>query len=166
MSALPRLIRPLDPKADLEAVEALYAQAAAFWIMTDRRPPDRHKAEAFFIDTPPGCDPAASHRLGLFEHSDLAGVAELSFGFPEPDSAYLGLMVLAPARRGRGLGRAFLQHLETLARNRGSSQLFLAVLEENQAGRAFWQAQGFAETGLIRHDAETGHTLHRLVKPL
>ena len=166
MSALPPLIRPLDPSADLAAVEALYQAAAAFWQMTDRRPPNRQKAEAFFVDTPPGCDPAASHRLGLFEHYDLTGVAEMAFGFPNSNSAYLGLMVLAPSARERGLGRAFLHHLETLARAKACPELFLAVLEENQAGRGFWKAQGFAPTGLSRHDAETGHTLHRLVKPL
>lgn len=166
MSASAPLIRPLDPLADLAAVEALYAQAAAFWVMTDRKPPDRQKAMDFFHDTPPGCDPAASSRLGLFEQGELVGVAELSFGFPEPDSAYLGLMVFAPAKRGRGLGAALLSHVEGLARAKGCPQIFLAVLEENRAGRAFWERQGFQPTGLFRHDDETGHTLHRLVKPL
>lgn len=161
-----QLIRTLDPVSDLAAVEALYAEASEFWMMTDRTPPDRQKAVDFFHDTPPGCDPAASHRIGFFEHSDLNGVAELAFGFPEPNSAYLGLMVLAPKVRGRGLGKAFLAHVETLARARQCPQLFLAVLEENHAGRAFWESQGFRATGLSGHDAKTGHTLYRLVKTL
>lgn len=161
-----RLIRPLDPGADLDRVAELYTAAADFWTLTDRKPPDLAKARAFFTDGPPGCDPAASHRLGLFESGRLLGVAELSFGFPKPEDAYLGLMVFAPEARGQGLGPFFLQKCEDLARVRSCPQLFLAVLEENAKARAFWERQGFRATGLSGHDEETGHTLHRLEKTL
>jgi GNAT superfamily N-acetyltransferase len=160
------LIRDLDPHLDLGAVEALYLDAAAFWIMSDRKPPDRAKAEAFFIDCPPGCDPALSQRLGLFENDRLIGVAELSFGFPESNDAYLGLMLLAPAARGRGLGGWLVTRIEERARKQGSHRLCLGVLEENTAGRAFWDRQGFVPTGVSRFDEETGHLIHRLQKPV
>lgn len=160
------LIRALDAVADLDAVAALYAEAADFWIMSDRKAPDRQKAGEFFTDGPPGCDPALSHRLGMFEGGRLVGVAELSFGFPEASDAYLGLMMFAPAARGRGFGPVFLAEVERLARLRGSPRLYLAVLEENARGWAFWQAQGFAPTGLSRDDAETGHRVHRFLKAL
>jgi GNAT superfamily N-acetyltransferase len=161
---LPPLIRPLDPIADLNAVEGLYARAADYWLLADRRPPDRQKAAEFFTDTPPGCDPAASHRLGLFQDGTLVGVAELSFGFPLPEDAYLGLMLLDATRRGQGLGAVFLAEVQ--ARAAPCPRLYLAVLQANPRGRAFWQRHGFTDTGLCGHDAETGHTLHRLVKPL
>lgn len=161
-----RLIRTLDPLADLGRVAALYAEAADFWILTDRKPPDLDKARGFFTDGPPGCDPAGSYRLGLFESDGLVGVAELSFGFPKSEDAYLGLMVFAPAARGRGLGPWFLSHCEDLARGRGCPRLYLAVLEENARAAAFWQRQGFRPTGLSGHDEVTGHTLQRLEKVL
>lgn len=161
-----RLIRALDPVADLDRVAALYAAAADFWTMTDRKPPGLDKARGFFTDGPPGCDPAASHRLGLFERGRLLGVAELSFGFPKPEDAYLGLMVFAPEARGRGLAPEFLNQCEELARGRGCPRLYLAVLEENARAAAFWQRQGFRPTGLSGYDDETGHRLHRLEKVL
>ena len=43
------------------------------------------QAQDFFTDAPPNCDPAQSDRLGLFVNQRLSGVAELSYGFPEPD---------------------------------------------------------------------------------
>ena len=158
------LIRPLDPVTDLDAVEGLYSRAADFWILADRRPPDRHKAAAFFTDTPPGCDPAASHRLGLFQAGTLVGVAELSFGFPLAEDAYLGLMLLDATQRGQGLGALFLAQVQ--ARAAPCQRLYLAVLQDNPRGRAFWESHGFTDTGLSGHDADTGHTLHRMVKPL
>lgn len=161
-----RLIRQLDPVADVNAVEALYDRASAFWVMSDRKPPGPEKAAEFFTDCPPGCDPAQSHRLGFFGQDLLIGVAELSFGFPKPEDGYLGLMLFDPSVRGRGLGRIFLAEVERRARARGCPQLLLAVLEENAAGWRFWEAQGFATTGLSRLDDETGHRVHRFSKPL
>ncbi len=160
------LIRPLDPIVDLPLIEALYAEATEFWQMTDRKPPTAETAAAFFTDGPPGCDPAKSHRLGLFEGDQLGGVAELSFGFPAPQDAYLGLMLLAPRTRGQGYGAAFLAHIEALARAAQAPQLFLAVLAENSKGRAFWDREGFVPTGQSRYNDVTDHWIHRLVKPL
>lgn len=160
------MIRPLDPRADLPLVAKFCTEAADYWLLADRRAPDAAKAAAFFTDSPPGCDPARSHRLGLFADGTLAGVAELSFGFPEPADAYLGVMLLAPRLRGRGHGAAFLVHVETLARAASARLLYLAVLDENPRGRAFWQRHGFHPTGMRRQDTETGHWLERMVKPL
>lgn len=160
------LIRALDPLADLDAVEALYARAADYWILADRRAPDRQKACDFFTDTPPGCDPMLSHRLGVFVDGGLMGVAELSFGFPAPGDANLGLQILAPEARGRGLGRGLLAEVEARARAAGAEVLYLAVLADNPRGWAFWAREGFRDTGLSRHDDETGHVLHRLSKGL
>ena len=159
-------IRPLDPAADLPLVEGFYAEAPGYWLFAEGRAPDAAKAAAFFTDGPPGCDPARSHRLGLFDGDGLGGVAELSIGFPAPEDAYLGLMILAPGLQGRGHGARLLGHVETLARAAGAPRLYLAVLEANPRARAFWQREGFVATGLSRHDPASGHTVHRLVKPL
>ena len=96
----------------------------------------------------------------------MAGVAELYFGFPTPQDAYLGLMLFSGKARGLGLGHAFLFHIEALAKGRGSACLYLGVLAENPRGRAFWEREGFVDTGLSRVDDETGHKLSRLGKVL
>jgi GNAT superfamily N-acetyltransferase len=159
-------IRPLDPLTDLGLVERFYREAPDYWLFAEGKPPDAAKAAAFFTDGPPGCDPSRSHRLGLFDGGRLSGVAELSFGFPLPEDAYLGLMMLAPWAQGRGHGARFLAHVETLARAADAPRLYLAVIAANIRGRAFWEREGFTATGLSGRDPDTGHTLHRLVKPL
>jgi GNAT superfamily N-acetyltransferase len=173
-----RVIRDLAP-SEAPLVARFYAQAPDYWLLAEGAcDPDRQAAE-FFTDAPPGCDPAASHRLGLFlpepgsapgvgdgAEGRLSGVAELSFGFPEPRDAYLGLMLLGPWAQGAGHGKAFLAQVETLARVRGATRLLLAVLDANPRGRAFWDREGFRGTGLFRHDTDTGHRIERLLKPL
>lgn len=161
-------IRPLDPVADLDAVHGFYQAAPDYWLLADRIAPDAAKAAAFFTDGPPRCDPARSFRLGLFLGDRLSGVAELSFGFPDPQDAYLGLMMLGGWAQGAGHGAVFLRHVEGLARQSGAQALCLAVLQHNPRGWAFWQREGFVDTGLSGEDIVQGHrhVLHRLRKDL
>ncbi len=159
------LIRSLDP-SEAPLVATLYREAPEYWLLAEGAvDPDRQAAE-FFTDGPPGRDPALTQHLGLFLKDRLSGVAEVSYGFPEPADAYLGLMLIAPWAQGAGIGRAFLAHVEALARSRGAPRLYLAVLEANPRGRAFWKREGFGSTGLSRTDPDTSHILHRLVKDL
>ncbi len=158
-------IRELAPN-EAPLVARFYAEAPDYWLLAEGAcEPDRQSRE-FFTDCPPGCDPTQSHRLGLFLDGRLSGVAEVSYGFPEPSDAYLGLMLLGPWAQGAGHGRAFLAHAETLARSRGAPRLYLAVLDANPRGRAFWEREGFKGTGLRGQNNATGHWLERLVKSL
>ncbi|MEF3046830.1 GNAT family N-acetyltransferase [Pseudotabrizicola sp. L79] len=166
-------IRALDPVADRADVAALLTKAQDYYLLWKGYPPGAEEVDDVFIGGPPGCDPAQSHRLGLYLDDPLAGlqlsgVAELSFGFPEPQDAYLGLMILAPSARSGGHGAAFLAHVEGLARARAARTLYLAVLEKNTRGHAFWTRMGFGPTGVSRDSTENGlsHRIHRLKKPL
>jgi GNAT superfamily N-acetyltransferase len=158
-------IRELSP-SETGLVAQFYREAPDYWLLAEGRVDPVHQAAQFFTDAPPDCDPAESHRLGLFVDHRLSGVAEVSYGFPEGNAAYLGLMLLGPWAQGAGRGRTFLRHVESLARARHAARLYLAVLDANPRGRAFWLREGFAATGLRRHDDSHGHWIERLVKPL
>jgi GNAT superfamily N-acetyltransferase len=158
-------IRELFP-TEAALVAQFYREAPDYWLLAEGRLDPAAKASDFFTDAPPNCDPAASDRLGLFVAQRLSGVAEVSYNFPEPGDAYLGLMLIGPWARGKGHGRAFLAHVETLARNRHAARLYLAVLDANPRGRAFWEREGFGPTGIRRKDGTTGHWIERMVKGL
>jgi GNAT superfamily N-acetyltransferase len=158
-------IRELFP-SETALVAQFYREAPDYWLMAEGRVDPERQAQEFFTDAPPNCDPAASDRLGMFIDHRLSGVAEVSYGFPESSDAYLGLMILGPWARGSGHGRAFLAHAEALARSRHAARLYLAVLDANTRGRAFWTREGFRPTGLRRQDGTTGHCFERLVKDL
>lgn len=158
-------IRELFP-SETALVAQFYREAPDYWLMAEGRCDPAHQASEFFTDAPPNCDPAHSDRLGLFVDHRLSGVAEVSYGFPEPSDAYLGLMLLGPWAQGKGHGRMFLAHAEALARKRHAARLYLAVLDGNPRGRAFWMREGFVPTGLRGQDRITGHWLERLGKTL
>jgi GNAT superfamily N-acetyltransferase len=54
---------------------------------------------------------------------------------------------VAPAARGHGLARQFLEVRADWARRSGASRLELAVAETNAAARALYQRLGFVPTG-------------------
>jgi GNAT superfamily N-acetyltransferase len=159
------LIRALHPDDDLARVADFYRDAPDYWIMAEGRAPDLAKARAFFTDGPPGCDVARSHRLGLFLDGRLSGLAELSMGFPAPQDAYLGLMLLGPWAQNHGYGATFLADVVKRAQIAGAPNLYLAVLDANVAGARFWRRHGFEDTA-TRGSGAQGHSLTRMVRRL
>ena len=72
----------------------------------------------------------------------------------EPNYAYIPDLVVLPAYRGQGLGRALLQQAEAYAISQGARLLKVDVLAANRGARHLYQAVGFQENEI------------RLVKPL
>ena len=139
------LIRPLHPQTDRARVDAFFLASAEYIRLERGEDPSPLVTEEYFTDTPPGGDAAASLRLGLFS-PELIALAEMGFGYPTAQDAYLGLMMVDPQARGTGAGTQLLRHLEQAARDRGMLWMYLAVLDANPRGRAFWQREGFSVT--------------------
>ncbi|WP_343081087.1 GNAT family N-acetyltransferase [Ostreiculturibacter nitratireducens] len=162
-------IRPLEPRADRDLVNDLFRRSADYVRLERGEEPGETLADEFFDDAPPGADPAKSLKFGLFlSDGTLAGIADVGFDFPEPGDAFLGLLQLATDARDQGLGAAFLRHIEAAAKDRGAPRLFIAVLDENPRGRAFWDREGFA-VALANSRVRLGskeHVATRMVKPL
>lgn len=158
-------IRALVQPSDALAVYDLYNRAADYVAVERGMEPDDSIVEEFFADCPPGADRRMSQKLGLFVSGDqLAAIADLAFGYPRANDAYIGLMLFDESFRGRGLGRLFLDHLVALARARGAPRLLLAVFNENTRGRAFWEREGFrvVQTSAPSDIGRKTHFRHRM----
>jgi GNAT superfamily N-acetyltransferase len=74
------------------------------------------------------------------------GLAVLRFRsaiFTEGLDAYLEEFYVAPALRGRGLGRALLDAALELARDEGARRIELGTNEDDAAARAVYERAGF-----------------------
>jgi ribosomal protein S18 acetylase RimI-like enzyme len=69
---------------------------------------------------------------------------------PERDEGQIHSLVVDEARRGEGLGRVILEHLEGEAIRLGKRRAVLQVIASNAAGRAFYRSAGYSETELRR----------------
>jgi GNAT superfamily N-acetyltransferase len=66
-------------------------------------------------------------------------------GFPDPEIAYLGLLLLSESFQGRGWGAEALRFAEQAARDWGCTKIRIAVIATNRSGLGFWKHCGFTE---------------------
>ena len=71
----------------------------------------------------------------------VCGYAGLDHGGDVADVMTVGV---APRAQGRGLGRLLVDELERRARARGTASVLLEVRADNGAGRALYEASGYA----------------------
>jgi ribosomal protein S18 acetylase RimI-like enzyme len=75
------------------------------------------------------------------------GVAVLRFRaaiWSDAPESYLAELYVAPASRGRGLGRALLEAAIEAARARGSDHMDLGTSEDDIAARSLYESLGFS----------------------
>ena len=64
------------------------------------------------------------------------------------DEAEILTLAVAPAARGRGVGRALMEAAQQAACKRGARTMFLEVADNNLGARALYAALGFTQAGL------------------
>jgi ribosomal-protein-alanine N-acetyltransferase len=105
---------------------------------------------------------AALHAVSFPDPWDSAAITALlttpgTFAFHHPDGFVLAriagdeaeilTLAVAPAARGRGLGRALLQAAINQAQASGAATMFLEVGVDNPAALALYSGLGFARVG-------------------
>ena len=158
-------IRTLDNTADRDQVARLFERAADYVTLETGQPPNSGTADDFFADRPPTVAAEDTQHFGIFEQDHLLGIVGVLFGYPDPTDHYIGMMLLAPAARGLGVGAKALSHVTSLARTRGARRQLIAVLEANPKGRAFWEREGFVFNKTFPA-GEDGHIRHRLMRQI
>lgn len=107
------------------------------------RSPDRAYVEDFFRATPPDIPPSHLHHYGIRKNSKLAGMVGIAEGYEFPEDWWIGLLLIDPAFRNKGIGRKVVQNIQHRARRRGIKALKLSVLYANPKGLKFWLREGF-----------------------
>lgn len=58
---------------------------------------------------------------------------------------FLGLLLLEPAHRDRGLGTGLYRAFERWAQELGAQEIRFSVVKQNTAASRFWQRMGFLQ---------------------
>jgi RimJ/RimL family protein N-acetyltransferase len=133
-------------EADVRELQRVLQAAPGYSLAVEGRLPPAQAARALFEALPPGKEHADKFVLGFEDATgSLVGCADLIRGYPEPQVAFIGLLLFAETSQGRGPGPAALRQLETKARGWGCPALRLAVIETNPRALAFLQRAGIVE---------------------
>lgn len=129
---------------DAAVLQPLYEECTDFALLTDGQPPLPTAAREEFDAVPEGKTLQDKYIFGLFDPQEiLVGMIESIRHYPNPQTWWLGLMMLTPKQRGKGLGSAFYKAFERWVSSQGASKISLSVIEINEQGLQFWEKMGF-----------------------
>ena len=129
---------------DIPQIQSLLERCQEFWWITEGRGVPADAASVNFTDAPPNYDPSRITFLGVYSPAGrLVGFLTTPPDYPQPGDWYIGLMVLDPDVRGKGLGEAVYRAFEAWVASAGGKRILLAVVDDNPRGRNFWDRMGF-----------------------
>lgn len=130
--------------ADAGALQALCEACADYFGLDYGQPAGPDEARSLLAELPPGKGLGDKFFFGLFTpRPRLCGALDLLRDFREPGEWYLGLLLLEPGARGRGVGETVLRAAEDWVRGQGARRMRLACAEQNTGGRRFWERCGY-----------------------
>lgn len=127
---------------DLDELQALFERCVDYFELHEGRATTPTEARDEWSAVPDGTPRSQKHVVGLFA-PDLAGVVEVVRDWPRPATWNIGLLLLDPGVRRRGLGTRALAAVDAWARRTGADRLRITVNTANTGGLAFWRRHGF-----------------------
>jgi GNAT superfamily N-acetyltransferase len=133
---------------EMAALQRVIEDAPTYAELVTGAPPGLADAQSTYTALPPGMTYADKHVFGVYLGSQMVGCIDLIKGYPAPDTALLGLLLIAESFQGRGIGSAAYRATEATVRAWGTcTKIRLGVVRTNAAVLPFWIRLGFTETG-------------------
>jgi len=144
---MPPDIRALD-SSDVDALQALLEATPDHSEQVTGYPPGPSDALSALIAVPPGYDPAGKRGVGLWVDGELTAFADVLIGYPDPRTAYLGLLIVRGGRRRHGHGRTLHDALLADVRTAGASVVRVGIVDSVERDAApFLRALRYEPTG-------------------
>ena len=127
-----------------EALQKLCERCADYALIVEGLGVSPTAAQDLFQSVPSGRSLSDKFLYGLLNRKgDIVGVLEGIRHYPDETTWWIGLLMLAPEVRGRGLGRKLVQGFSEYVRLEQGTSMMLGVVEENRSAYRFWQQVGF-----------------------
>lgn len=127
-----------------DALQAVFEKCTDYFQLVTGLPPGPAEANSTFMVVPEGKGYEDKLLLGIYKARELIGCLDVIKDYPQAGTWSLGLMMLIPEYRNRGLGRQVYQGFEGWAAGEGATAIRLGVVEQNAGAYRFWQRLGFA----------------------
>lgn len=130
--------------SDAAQIQALLERSADYSELVTGAPPGPSDGLSLLQDCPEGKTTDDKMVIGLFTDQDtLIGVLDAIRDYPNPRVWWLGLLLIAPDCRGKGLGQDAYRAFERWAGQQGARRIRVGVIEANQRAYRFWARMGF-----------------------
>jgi GNAT superfamily N-acetyltransferase len=125
------------------ALQQLLERCSDYSLLVTGESPKPTAARMLLADVPPGVAPRSKLVIGIFDQDKLIGVLDCVRDYPSSNDWWLGLLLIDPAFRGRGLGGMVYRDFEKWIKQQGANRIFLGVIKANQKAFQFWLAMNF-----------------------
>jgi GNAT superfamily N-acetyltransferase len=135
-------------EGDVAALQELLESQPEYAEQLTGFPPGPSDALSALLSVPPDFDPRRKCALGLWEGNALVAFADVLLGYPDPRTAYVGLLIVHGQHQRMGLGRRLQEAVDSLVADEpGLERLQSGVISTtNGASEPFWVAMGYRPT--------------------
>ena len=137
------LVTGLQPK-HTKALQRLFEACADYAMIVEGEAVSPTAAQEIFQSVPAGRSLNDKFLYGLLNRKgEIVGILEGMRNYPDETTWWIGLLMLAPEIRGRGLGRKLIQGFFEYVRSEHGQAIMLGVVEDNHGAYRFWEHFGF-----------------------
>ena len=154
-------VRRLDD-SDADGILALCEGNPQFYRYCEARPSREQVLRDLHI-TPPGVGLSDKYYVGFYQEDVLVAVMDLIDGYPEPEIAFIGFVMMSRAFQGRHVGSAIIREAAAYLQAAGKTAIRLAIDKANPQSTHFWKRNGFR---VIMEVEREGWTVLVAEKPL
>jgi len=149
------IVRQLE-KHDAQTVLDLY-ESNPLYFEHCPPPPTIQSVEYDMRALPDGKSIADKHFVGFFDGNKLVAVLDLIEKYPDKQTVFIGLFMVAAAYQGRGVGSKIVSScfsvitVESAYRQlaaEGYTHVRLGYVKTNPQAKSFWQKLGLVPTGI------------------
>lgn len=139
--------RRLNPSlaGDVESFVKVFRGTPSFVYPTEGRVPSEAEIFAMMSKVPSGCTSEEVFIHAISTEGLLCGCSVTVRAYPNPQAAYLALLLVVESAQGKSLGPRVLRHIESEAKSWGCSSILAAVDSHNERALKFWLREGFVE---------------------
>ncbi len=145
--------RPLAPP-DLGDLQSLFERCSDYFQVATGAPPHPEEATRAFVAGPPSKSLDDKRVIGVFHDGTLVGVIDVLVDWPEPNVWSVGMLMLDPHHRKKGLGAQLVTALEDWGGQNGARSYRTAIVTHHKDGIRFLERCGYVpDTTLDGYDA-------------
>jgi ribosomal protein S18 acetylase RimI-like enzyme len=147
---------------DVENIQKFLETCSDYSILENGRPPQAGDSIKLMTEVPPNKPFEDKFLFAIENKNTIAAILDVLLGYPGENILWIGLLLIHPDMRGKGLGRKIIQSLTEVLKRTEFTEIQLGVLKENQAGYKFWQNIGFQQIDL-KPARQFGHKTHTVI---
>jgi ribosomal protein S18 acetylase RimI-like enzyme len=145
-------------------LQRLYERCTDYHFAHEGAPTRANAGEEELTSLPPGRTADDKFSFGIYAaDGELIGYAELFRNYPADAEWWIGLLMLDPDARGRGLGSEIVCNASAWAAENGARSIMLAVLESDERAQRFWIRQGFEEVRRRAYESQATKKPHSVI---